>query len=225
MGKPVPSLSRSPEESLAIGTAVLAQPAIDATAQESQKVEASADTSNLYLKLVNEISKGLDLKNWPKWTKFATGEVQVGRAKFEDGFFEALAQLRNAILPGSLPKLELSAKALGYIVAEAYQFHKDKPLADWVKLVVWNIACRELVVEATAAANWFADVVRSDLDRKFFLENGRFSIPGGSLHGGVDPCVYNDETRPKNLDDVKRRVADIVAPYRALVEKHKASEK
>lgn len=43
----------------------------------------------------------------------------------------------------------------------------------------WIEDCENLVIQATKAANWVADVVRRDVNPQFFLTEGRFTVTNG----------------------------------------------
>ncbi|MBK9260536.1 MAG: hypothetical protein IPM54_11995 [Polyangiaceae bacterium] len=159
--------------------------------------------------------------------------------------------MQTTLWPGSLPDLEFSINALGHVVAQAYELFTEhcRSQGDYLvgypfydeaignpelhkrlvhEYLAWEQACQFLVYEATMVVNWFADVVRRDLNPDFFRYEGRFAVRDTtypSLRGAVGVCAYDDDTRPKDLDAVKQRVAEIVAPYRALVKEHDAFEK
>ncbi len=227
----------------------MAQPAIDVTIQVSTNSKATARDIELYAHVVDLISDWLDLRRWAIWTGFATASRGRWPGDFDVRTYEVQHKLQTTLWPGSLPELELSATALGYIVAEAYRlftehcrsrgdgleahpfYHEGIGNPDlYTRLLneyyAWERACDLLVYEATAVVNWFADVVRRDLNPDFFRYQGRFTVRDTtfpSLRGGVGLCLYDDETRPKDLDALEQRVAEIVAPYRALVKEHEAS--
>lgn len=50
-----------------------------------------------------------------------------------------------------------------------------KKYDDWVE------ECCQLVYETTKAANWFADVVRREINPLFFLEKGKFIVEEGPM--------------------------------------------
>lgn len=233
MGKLPFSLSRSPEESLAIGPAVTAQPTIDVTAQVSASSKVSARDVKLYLRLANAISKGLDLCHWADWSSSAMGTWPTWPADSKVSTSKLQERLERTIWPGSLPDFELSARALGHIVAKAHTLFTEKPSFNTIERLPsalteyreWQSAFERLMYEATFAANCFADVVRRDLKPDFFLENGRFTVRDVRPPEGMDSWDYSDKNRPNDLDAVKRRVDEIVAPYRALVKERQTSAK
>ena len=56
-----------------------------------------------------------------------------------------------------------------------------------------------LVVDATCAANWFADVVRRDIDPMFFVKTGKFGILQG-------PCA--DLSTVAGIPEFEAKVKD-----------------
>lgn len=225
-----PSLSRSPEESLAIGTAVLAQPAIDTAAQVSTSGKASDGDKQQYFHLVNTISEGVGFGDWADWTSRATAEWP---ANFTSRMRSIQNELQKTNWPDNLRDFEVAAKALVYIVAEAYGFFTKKPPACFAlagpdgidKYCEWQNAIPKLIDEATAAANWFAHVVRRDLDSEFFRDQGRFTVRDRTAPKGMDSWAYFEKNPPKNLKAVQRRVTKIVAPYRKLVKERQTRAK
>ncbi len=64
--------------------------------------------------------------------------------------------------------------------------HNPNYAVDLEKYKSWLEECWTLVREATRAANWFADVVRRDINPMFFAERGRFVI----LEGPFEDLQY-----------------------------------
>jgi hypothetical protein len=113
-----------------------------------------------------------------------------------------------------------------FVADQFYYVHRTGSPIDQQLLAeytTWERCCTLLVYEATAAVNWLSDVVRRDLNSRFFLLDGRFSLREAtfpSLTYGVNLYQYDGETRPENPEAVDRRIAEIVAPYRTLVKDH-----
>jgi hypothetical protein len=57
-----------------------------------------------------------------------------------------------------------------------YNENYDKDLQKYRE---WIVQCHQLIREATKAANWFADVVRQDVNPMFFAEKGKFLVMEG----------------------------------------------
>ncbi|MFB9354946.1 hypothetical protein [Sneathiella chinensis] len=64
-------------------------------------------------------------------------------------------------------------KALRFYKAYGHNPDYDRDLE---KFNTWVQECYDLVYEATKAANWFADVVRKDLNPFFFIKAGKFVV-------------------------------------------------
>ena len=75
---------------------------------------------------------------------------------------------------------------------------------DVEKYKQWIQECHNWLVEATKSANWFADVVRRDINPMFFAEKGRFLTMEGDILGFKAKLhVYTKEQRdslPDSLD-------------------------
>lgn len=67
----------------------------------------------------------------------------------------------------------------------------------------WLQECWNLVYQATSAVNWFADVVRRDINPMFFADRGKFSILEGPFSDGA---YYS--SIPEYSEDEKRKLPD-----------------
>jgi hypothetical protein len=61
---------------------------------------------------------------------------------------------------------------------KAHGFNKNYN-EDVERYTEWIDQCHHLIREATKAANWFADVVRQDINPMFFAEKGKFLVIEG----------------------------------------------
>jgi hypothetical protein len=71
----------------------------------------------------------------------------------------------------------------------------DKDLTDYNK---WLEKCDQSLKETTKAANWFADVVRRDVNPMFFAVNGKFMAvegPSDCLNLPTKVLEYNEEEK------------------------------
>jgi hypothetical protein len=61
----------------------------------------------------------------------------------------------------------------------------------------WDAHCSHLVCEMTRAANWLADVVRNEMNPRFFSTEGRFSLvyTGDNLDIVTEVPEYTAEQR------------------------------
>lgn len=75
----------------------------------------------------------------------------------------------------------------------------------------WIDNCESLVIEATKAANWVADVVRRDVNPQFFLSEGRFTVTNGpdeSLTYSTAVFEFSQEERGHMPDALFFRVKE-----------------
>ena len=89
-----------------------------------------------------------------------------------------------------------------------YKFYKahgwnENYDCDLKKYNEWLSQCHKAVKESIKAANWFADVVRRDVNPMFFATEGKFIIGDGSLE--IPEFTDNEKERlPQSivLDDL-----------------------
>ncbi len=160
---------------------------------------------------------------WKDWTSWALSSVPQWDADFPLQLFEHLQKVRAAIWPDELEELKnasLTLAILLHLAAEEFlkhckrdgdclhvvQFYKEYGFNENydrdVKLYeAWLDQCYYWVTEATKAANWFADIVRRDVNPLFFVENGKF----GLLQGPFEDFKYYF-TVPEFSDDEKQKL-------------------
>lgn len=142
-----------------------------------------------------------DLDNWQNWTSFALSPDPRWAKERPDKIFDFRQKVIAWIWPDEFNELKRSATTLSVLLNRAaqtylehsdlqgdmyypYKFYKampqnpsyDKDLAAYEK---WLEDCYDLIYQATKAANWFADVVRNDVNPMFFAEKGKFLIMEG----------------------------------------------
>lgn len=71
--------------------------------------------------------------------------------------------------------------AVRFYRGEGFNPNYDKDVERYEK---WLEECHEVIFEATKAANWFANVVRRDVNPMFFVEEGKFLITEGLFPDG-----------------------------------------
>jgi len=144
--------------------------------------------------------------------------------------FEFYNKIIGAVWPKTLPELECALKKLTYEIYEAIQTleehcepskAKDNILVEerfykshgWIEddkvyqqlfneYDAWQKKCKNHVIEATKAANWFADVVRRDINPLFFATKGKFFVimgPYDMLEFRSLFFEYTDEEKKKML--------------------------
>ena len=142
-----------------------------------------------------------DLDNWQDWTGFVLSPDPRWDKNRPDRIFNFRQKIIAAIWPEEFDELKRASITLSYLLNRAAQtylkhsdlqgdtyfphkFYKaipsnpnyDRDLAAYEK---WLDECYELIYQATKAANWFADVVRRDVNPMFFAEKGKFLIMEG----------------------------------------------
>lgn len=158
----------------------------------------------VYGDLIDATVEACQLDSWDKWASRAVSTDMNWDKDSGRRLFEFYTKVIGAIWPKNLPELECSLKRLTYEVYEAFKTFsehcvpsktKDEVLVEerfyrsqgWIEddkkyqqLVdeyqAWNDKCRNHIFEATKAANWFADVVRRDINPLFFATKGKFFI-------------------------------------------------
>ncbi|MGI2124063.1 HNH endonuclease signature motif containing protein [Shewanella baltica] len=142
-----------------------------------------------------------DLKEWQNWTSFALSPDPKWAKERPDRIFDFRQKVIAAIWPDEFDELKNAAITLSVSLNRAAQtylehsdlqgdtyfphkFYKvmrnnpnyDRDLAAYEK---WLDECYASIYQATKAANWFADVVRRDINPMFFSEKGKFLIMEG----------------------------------------------
>ncbi len=142
-----------------------------------------------------------DLEHWKEWTSGALApDPHWNKDKPED-LFKFRLKVMSAIWPNAFDELRRSATTLSFLLNEAaMKFMEHSELIDdlyWAfkfyKRFGWNEnydedlrqyeswlnECYALIRESSKAANWFADVVRRDINPMFFADKGKFLIVEG----------------------------------------------
>lgn len=76
---------------------------------------------------------------------------------------------------------ELNPELEKYYPVKFYKILVNNPnyIEDVQAYEQWLYECHRLVIDATKAANWFADIVRRDINPLFFAQTGKFLIERG----------------------------------------------
>ncbi|WP_161937749.1 HNH endonuclease signature motif containing protein [Aquitalea pelogenes] len=142
-----------------------------------------------------------DLENWQNWTSFALSPDPRWEKKRPNMHFDFRQKIISAIWPSDFEELKNSAITLSILLNQAaqkylehadlhgdcyypFKFYKamsynpnyDRDLRLYTE---WMDECYSLIYQATKAANWFADIVRRDVNPMFFAEKGKFLIMEG----------------------------------------------
>jgi len=147
------------------------------------------------------IDKAVDycrLRDWPLWTSSATNVIPAWHDNLPLKVFAFRTAIIRAVWPGTILELERAIQTLSIVLNEASNTflkhsinHGDSHLADQFyhrvtdpteqqaqvqEFNAWCLDCHELIFEATKAANWFAEVVRREINPMFFALEGRFVV-------------------------------------------------
>lgn len=142
-----------------------------------------------------------DLENWQGWTSFALSPNQRWPKTRPDAIWEFRQKVIAAIWPPGYEELQRATVTFAILIHQAAKefmehseqagdsyvadrFYKrptsnpnyDKQLDEFEK---WQARCYKHLKDATKAANWFADVVRRDINPMFFATQGKFLIMEG----------------------------------------------
>ncbi|MGK0524790.1 MAG: hypothetical protein ACI92N_002434 [Pseudomonadales bacterium] len=142
-----------------------------------------------------------ELDNWQGWTSFALSPDPEWHRDRPDRIFDFRQKVISSIWPEGFEELKRSATTFSILLnraAQTYLKHAElqgdkyipfkfyKALSwnpnydtDLAKYEAWLDECYDLLKEATKAANWFADIVRRDVNPMFFAEKGKFLVMEG----------------------------------------------
>ena len=161
------------------------------------------------------------LEDWKSWTSGALAPDPQWSADLPEMLFEFRQRVAAAIWPAEFEELQRATTTLAVLLHEAastfmnhstyndgiywpHKFYKaggfnpnyDKDLE---KYEDWLDECFRLVKDSTRAANWFADVVRRDINPMFFAERGKFVI----LEGPFMPDLKFHASIPEYTEEQK----------------------
>lgn len=160
------------------------------------------------------------LESWQNWTSNALAADPSWELEMPDNSMEFCLRVARAIWPVEFDELKRAAIRLSiklksasdefmkhsimsngrYLPDKFYRNNGFNPNydADSKKYRDWLDTCNALVIEATRAANWFADVVRRDVNPMFFAAKGKFFVTKGPDCNSVFHSIipeYSDEQK------------------------------
>jgi len=164
--------------------------------------ETSQDV--IYADLIDATVEACQLDSWDKWVSRALSTTMNWDEDAHSRLFEFYNKIIGAVWPKTLPELECTLKKLTYEIYEAIEtfiehcepsktrdnilveerFYKSQGWIEDDKVYqqlfneydAWQKKCKNHIIEATKAANWFADVVRRDINPLFFATKGKFFV-------------------------------------------------
>lgn len=215
------------------------------TKQPVAKGLVTEDPARLvYGHLIEATTEFADLHHWEQWTCSASSPRHAWRRDMGDRLFELHRKLDAAIWPGELLELEAAVRSLKDVLGAAFNFfgehcnlsadgmlrgHRFYQIPEWDppryrllldKYNAWSSACDELLHEATRAANWFAAIVRRDVDKNFFLLHGKFSMVEGpymDLSFGSTVYEYSIDELRLMPNALQERVLAITHKYTQML--------
>lgn len=142
-----------------------------------------------------------ELERWQDWTSHALSVSQRWHEDMPAALLKFRQKVAAAIWPAEFDELRRAATTLSILLhkaSEEFMKHSD-PVDDYYvadrfykrprnnpdydqdlsEFEDWQERCYDYIRQATKAANWFADVVRRDVNPSFFAAHGRFSIKEG----------------------------------------------
>lgn len=141
------------------------------------------------------------LEEWEVWTSFALASEPEWPKELPDEILEFRQKVIAAIWPSGFEELKRATISLSILLHRAAQLfleysetHGDRlyPFKfykahgvnnnyskDKERYIEWIEQCHQIIREATKAANWFADVVRQDINPFFFAAKGKFLVMEG----------------------------------------------
>ncbi|AYR19467.1 HNH endonuclease [Alcaligenes faecalis] len=142
-----------------------------------------------------------DLEKWQAWTSHAFSPTQQWPKERPDAIWKFRQKVIAAIWPPGYDELKratVSFSILIHLAAQKFLEHSEQSghiyVADrfykrpafnpnydeqFNEFEEWQSRCYKLLKDATKAANWFADVVRRDINPMFFATHGKFLIIEG----------------------------------------------
>jgi len=178
--------------------------------------------------LVDAAVEKCNLENWKEWTSHALAPNSMWSSRLIRDVFEFRMIVIAAIWPAEFDELRRSLisfsilihKAAGkfcehcelreelYVADRFYRRPNHNPnyAGDVEEFERWQSECAELLFQATRAANWFADVVRRDLNPMFFAARGKFLVlygPGEDLSFQVRLLEFTSEEKSALPDGLK----------------------
>jgi hypothetical protein len=202
---------------------------VESTLSENKDMRKTAEKV-IYADLIDTAVEACQFDSWDKWASRALSTNMNWDEEAHKRLFEFLNKIIGTVWPKTLPELECSLKKLTYEIYEAVQtfmehcdfskrkngilveelFYKSR---GWIEddneyqqlfneYKAWHDKCENHVIEATKAANWFADIVRRDVNPLFFAIKGKFFVIMGPYDGLAFRSYffeYTEEEKKKNL--------------------------
>ena len=198
--------------------------------EKIDRLEVARDT--IYAALIDAATEGCRLSDWKVWTSGALEADARWDLDAQKRINAFAHKVLAAVWPGTLEELERSLRTLSlvmhqangvfmrharriddsYIAERFYSTHvveQEEYDRNWVAYNQWVDECHSLIREATKTANWFADVVRRDINPMYFALEGKFLIEEGpflDFSWRTTLLEYTQEEKEKLPEDFITRV-------------------
>lgn len=171
----------------------------------------------IYANIIDAVVDALDLSNWENWSSFAVSSSNMlfPAEMINRTAFELRILIEKAIFNGRFPELEHAIATVTHVFlatinvfaehseehAKYYQEIKFYTIQQWDEerynsllgaYQRWKQIYLDCFRDLARAINWFADVVRRDINPFFFSTEGRFVIVEGDFFAFY-PCLYQFE--------------------------------
>jgi hypothetical protein len=141
------------------------------------------------------------LKDWGLWTSHALAADPSWDVDFTNSIYEFRKRVAAAVWPEGFDELKRATTTLSiqlHRAKEKFREHAEREDTTYIAIKFykeggynpnfdsdlfiyeqWLDECFALVYHAVRSANWFADIVRRDINPMFFAESGKFVIEEG----------------------------------------------
>lgn len=178
------------------------------------KIAKQASVSSI----IDTTVKMCRLEKWDIWTSHSLSTDPKWDHDLPSEIFEYHLKVMKAIWPEEFDELKRATTTLALTLnlaaqtfmehselhGETYYPHKFYKSGRWndnfdqdlARYEDWINSCHTTLKESTKAANWFADVVRRDINPMFFAEEGKFLVVEGDILGFEGKILeYSDEEK------------------------------
>lgn len=169
------------------------------------------------------------LVQWQRWTRAALALHPRWPKQFPEQITAFRQQVMATIWPPEYEELRRATETLSILLVRAimtfsehadergdllvgipfYKLRNPNPHydRDLARFEAWMTQCHDLVFTATKAANWFADVVRRDVNPLFFIQHGKFLLEESMGPGDIAVTMpeFSDEEKKQHPDVLFRR--------------------
>jgi hypothetical protein len=185
------------------------------------KIAKQASVSNI----IDTTVQMCRLEKWDIWTSYSLSTDPKWDYDFPSEIFEYRLKVMRAIWPEEFDELKRATTTLALTLnvaaqtfmehselqGETYYPHKFYKSGGWndnfdqdlSRYEDWINNCHTTLRESTKAANWFADVVRRDINPMFFADEGKFLVVEGDFLGYEGKILEYSEEEKGSLPQSK----------------------